>query len=81
MSSSSYDQMRSTAAGMDSDLSRTGADIAAKVSDAATKAQREVGAQLNHQMDRLSTSIQQKPLQSAAIAAGVGFLFAVLARR
>lgn len=35
----------------------------------------------NAQVDRLSSTIRQKPMQSAAIAAGLGFLFAVIARR
>ncbi len=33
------------------------------------------------QVDRLSATIRQKPMQSAAIAAGLGFLLAVIARR
>ena len=48
-----------------------------ELSDAATKVQN----QAQEQIDRLSSSIRSKPIQSAAIAAGLGFLFAVIARR
>lgn len=56
---------------------RIAAAAPSDVADAADRLKREA----NVQIDRLSDSIRQKPLQSAAIAAGVGFLFAVIARR
>jgi ElaB/YqjD/DUF883 family membrane-anchored ribosome-binding protein len=36
---------------------------------------------VSEQVDKLSNTIRSKPLQSAAIAAGLGFLFALIARR
>ena len=51
------------------------------ISDAATRVQQQATEQFDKQIDRLSSSIRNKPIQSAAIAAGVGFLFAVIARR
>ena len=47
------------------------------ISNAASRVQETA----NEQFDKLSASIRDKPLQSAAIAAGLGFLFAVVARR
>ncbi len=51
------------------------------LSDAASKVQKQAGEQIDKQLDNLSSSIRSKPLQAAAIAAGIGFLFAVIARR
>ena len=75
--SSSYDSLRSTAERAEGTVSGAGREIAGKVADTASSVQQEA----KHQMDRLSVSIRQKPLQAAAIAAGIGFLFAVVARR
>lgn len=72
-----YDKARDAASKLERDVSRVGSDIADTVSQSAERAQAEAQVQL----DKLSTSIRKNPLQSAAIAAGVGFLFAVLARR
>ncbi len=51
------------------------------LSDAASKVQKQAGEQIDKQLDNLSSSIRSNPLQAAAIAAGIGFLFAVIARR
>ena len=48
-----------------------------QVADAAGQAQ--IVAQ--EQLDRLSASIRKNPIQAAGIAAGAGFLLALLARR
>lgn len=71
---STYDTIRSKA---DEAADRISAATPPDVADAANRLKQEA----NVQIDRLSDSIRQKPLQSAAIAAGVGFLFAVIARR
>ena len=48
-----------------------------QIADAAGHAQ----AVAHEQLDRLSASIRRKPIQAAGIAAGIGFLLALLARR
>ena len=48
-----------------------------KLADAAGQAQ-QVAQQ---QMDKLTEAIRNKPIQAAGIAAGVGFVLAMLARR
>ena len=75
--SSTYDSVRATAEQAEDKAMRAGNELKGKVTDAASNIQHEAKTQ----MDRLSVSIRDKPLQSAAIAAGLGFLFAVVARR
>lgn len=48
-----------------------------QLSDVAEQAQEAT----KEQMDRLSDAIRRRPLQSAGIAAGVGFVLALIARR
>lgn len=48
-----------------------------QLSDAALQAQEAA----QQQLDKLSDAIRAKPIQAAGIAAGVGFLLALLARR
>lgn len=76
-SSNTYDTVRNAAEKAEDNVERVGRDLANKASDAAGIVQQEAKTQ----MDRLSVSIRDKPLQSAAIAAGLGFLAAVVARR
>ena len=80
-SSTNYDSVRSAAQEAEDKVSRAGTEFAGKLAATASSAQQDAKAQLDRQMDRLSVSIREKPLQSAAIAAGLGFLFAVVARR
>ena len=65
---------------------------ASDVKDQVTKQAQKIGDEISQtagraqeqaleQIDKLSDSIRSKPLQAAAIAAGLGFLFAVVARR
>ena len=75
--SSTYDTVRAAAEQAEDNVARVGRDLANKASDAAGIVQQEAKTQ----MDRLSVSIREKPLQSAAIAAGLGFLAATVARR
>jgi ElaB/YqjD/DUF883 family membrane-anchored ribosome-binding protein len=77
MASPTNDTYRATADRVEDTVSRVGNEMAGKVADTAKDVQQQAKAQ----MDRLSVSIREKPLQSAAIAAGLGFLFAVVARR
>lgn len=69
-----YDTIRSKA---DEAADRIAAATPPEVADAANRLKNEA----NVQFDRLSDQIRSKPIQSAAIAAGLGFLFAVIARR
>jgi ElaB/YqjD/DUF883 family membrane-anchored ribosome-binding protein len=48
-----------------------------KISDTVEQAQ----ALAREQYDKLAASIRRNPLQAAGIAAGVGFVLALLARR
>ena len=48
-----------------------------QISDAASQAQ----TMAHDQIDKLSASIRSKPIQAAGIAAGIGFVLALLARR
>lgn len=48
-----------------------------QLADAAGQAQHVA----QEQLDKLAAAIRDKPLQSAGIAAGVGFMLALLARR
>jgi ElaB/YqjD/DUF883 family membrane-anchored ribosome-binding protein len=57
-----------------SDLASTAQD---KISDTVDSAQ----ALAQEQYDKLTASIRRNPLQSAGIAAGIGFVLALLARR
>lgn len=57
-----------------SDLASTAQE---KLSDTVDQAQ----AIAHHQYDKLALSIRRRPLQAAGIAAGIGFVLALLARR
>lgn len=48
-----------------------------QLADAASQAQ----TMAHDQIDKLSASIRSKPIQAAGIAAGIGFVLALLARR
>jgi ElaB/YqjD/DUF883 family membrane-anchored ribosome-binding protein len=48
-----------------------------RVADMAEQA----GAAAQEQLDRLADMIRRKPVQAAGIAAGIGFVLALLARR
>ncbi len=66
----------------------TAQDVHASVSSMASAAGEEIShvagqaQQVAHeQLDRLADTIRRKPIQSTGIAAGIGFLLAMLARR
>ena len=65
-----------------------GSSTAGAVSDLASTAQdtfnetvEQVQNLAQEQYDKLEASIRRNPLQAAAIAAGIGFVLALLARR
>lgn len=60
-----------------SNLTKIGNAAGDQLSEAAGQAQQAAQAQL----DRLADAIRQRPLQATGIAAGVGFVLALLARR
>ena len=66
----------------------TAQDLRSNVSSMASAAGDEIShvagqaQQVAHeQLDRLADTIRRKPIQSTGIAAGIGFLLAMLARR
>ncbi len=63
-----------SASGTVSDLANTAQD---KISETVDQAQ----ALAQDQYDKLVSTIRRNPLQAAGIAAGVGFVLALLARR
>ena len=65
-----------------------GTSASSSVSDLASTAQDRMSDTMEQaqdfaqdQYDKLTTSIRRNPLQAAGIAAGVGFVLALLARR
>ena len=66
----------------------TGASASSPVGDLASAAQDKMSDTMEQaqefaqdQYDKLTTSIRRNPLQAAGIAAGIGFVLALLARR
>ncbi len=68
---------RSTAQGANTSLDNLANAAQEKISSAADSAQ----TLAQDQYDKLTASIRRNPLQAAAIAAGTGFVLALLARR
>jgi ElaB/YqjD/DUF883 family membrane-anchored ribosome-binding protein len=73
---------------MSTQYSRPGSSTTNAVSDLANAAQDKISdtvdqaqALAQEQYDKLAASIRRNPLQAAGIAAGVGFILALLARR
>ncbi len=57
---------------------RAGAAVAGEqIAEVAGQAQQMT----HHQMDRLADTIRARPLQATGVAAGIGFVLALLARR
>lgn len=61
---------------------------AQKAGDAAKSASKDLSNAVEHaagmaheQLDSMTAYVRKNPLQSTAIAAGVGFIFALIARR
>ncbi len=70
-------QKTTTAESLSSTASSALSSAGDQISDVAGQAQ--VVAQ--EQLDKLSASIRKNPIQSAGIAAGIGFMLALLARK
>lgn len=56
-------------------------DLAETAKDRISETVDQAQAAAQEQYDKLATVIRRNPLQAAGIAAGVGFLLALLARR
>ena len=72
--SSTYDRPSSSTANAVNDLASTAQD---KFNETVEQAQNLA----QEQYDKLEASIRRNPLQAAGIAAGIGFVLALLARR
>lgn len=57
------------------------ADMASNAGDQLSDAAKQAQGVAKEQLDKMSDAIRAKPIQAAGIAAGVGFLLALLARR
>jgi ElaB/YqjD/DUF883 family membrane-anchored ribosome-binding protein len=75
--SSNYTSGRTTAAS----LERDARDLAANAQDRFNDTVEQAQTLAQEQYDKLAASIRRNPLQAAGIAAGVGFVLALLARR
>jgi ElaB/YqjD/DUF883 family membrane-anchored ribosome-binding protein len=56
-------------------------DLTSSAQEKISSAVDEVQTLAQDQYDKLTASIRRNPLQAAGIAAGIGFLLALLARR
>lgn len=63
------------------DALRTDGDIATETGERIATIANQAGVTAQEQLDRLAEAIRRKPVQAAGIAAGIGFMLALLARR
>ncbi|MFN3625484.1 MAG: YqjD family protein [Hyphomicrobium sp.] len=75
--SSNHTPGRTTAASLERDARELASNAQERLSDTVEQAQ----ALAQEQYDKLADSIRRNPLQAAGIAAGIGFVLALLARR
>jgi len=73
---------------MNTQFARPGASAASTASDLANAAQDKISETVDQaqaltqdQYDKLVATIRRNPLQAAGVAAGIGFVLALLARR
>ncbi len=78
--SSQYSPNR-TASAPASSLERQARDLAANAQDKLNDTVEQAQDFAQDQYDKLAASIRRNPLQAAGIAAGIGFVLALLARR
>lgn len=64
-----------------SSVERQARDLANTAQDKISDTMEQAHALAQEQYDKLATSIRRNPLQAAGIAAGIGFVLALLARR
>lgn len=76
--SSSYTSGRTTST---ASLERQARDLANSAQDKISDTVEQAQTLAQEQYDKLAASIRRNPLQAAGIAAGVGFVLALLARR
>lgn len=76
--SSQYNQPGRTTA---SSVERQARDLASAAQDRLSDTVDQAKDIAQEQYDKLASSIRRNPLQAAGIAAGVGFVLALLARR
>jgi len=69
------------ATGTTESLERQARDLASHAQDKFQDTVEQAQNLAQDQYDKLATSIRRNPLQAAGIAAGVGFVLALLARR
>jgi ElaB/YqjD/DUF883 family membrane-anchored ribosome-binding protein len=77
--SSTYNRPGSTTSG--SSTARAATDLASSAQDKFNETVEQAQNLAQEQYDRLEASIRRNPLQAAGIAAGIGFVLALLARR
>lgn len=64
-----------------SDAARTASDTAKQVGRDVSNAVGQAADIAHDQLDSMTSYVRKNPLQATAIAAGVGFVFALIARR
>lgn len=64
-----------------SNMARKAGDAAKQVSHDVSDAVGHAADIAHHQLDSMTVYVRKNPLQATAIAAGVGFMFALIARR
>ena len=64
-----------------SDVGRAASDTAKQVGRDVSNAMGQAADIAHDQLDSMTSYVRKNPLQATAIAAGVGFVFALIARR
>lgn len=64
-----------------SSVTRQASDLANAAQDKLTETVEQAQTLAQEQYDKLAARIRRNPLQAACIAAGIGFILALLARR
>ena len=64
-----------------SSFAQKAGDTAKQVSNDVSDAVGNAAELAHHQLDSMTAYVKKNPLQATAIAAGVGFVFALIARR
>ena len=64
-----------------SSMAQKAGETAKQVSHDVSDAVGHAADMAHHQLDSMSIYVRKNPLQATAIAAGVGFVFALIARR
>ena len=62
-------------------MAQKAGETAKQVSSDVSEAVGQAADMAHHQLDAMTVYVRKNPLQATAIAAGVGFLFALIARR